>query len=149
MGENLADNLPSTEIGEVKSTAPIRGASLISNTKERLAQAEPTTQDLPNKQTEPLAKSITSKEATPQNSYETDSYTLKDQLIDVRQAIKKLINTNIASYKIGEQEIVKNRLRDLQARERYLIEQIQDLGADYDPLSAPPAVKKTFISFER
>lgn len=144
MGEATTNNLHSEEISEVKSTVPVRGASLISNTqeKEHLEQTEPLEQASSNTQQTTIHKpEIIETEIT--------KYTLKDQLIDVRRAIKKLISTNIASYKIGEQEINKNRLRDLQARERYLIEQIQDLGADYDPLHSGPIAKKTLISFER
>lgn len=62
--------------------------------------------------------------------------TLGEQLKDVQEAIQKLVKANIASYKVGEQEITRNRLRDLRAMENDLIAKIQQLGANYDPLVA-------------
>lgn len=60
--------------------------------------------------------------------------TLGEQLRDTQDAIQKILKSNISSYKVGEQQIVRNRLKDLQSREEYLIKQIRTLGANYDPL---------------
>ncbi|EAJ1232630.1 hypothetical protein YY92_08200 [Campylobacter fetus] len=60
--------------------------------------------------------------------------TLGEQLKTVQEAIEATLSGNVSSYKIGEQEIYRLSLKELQAREDRLTKMIQVYGVDYDLL---------------
>lgn len=61
--------------------------------------------------------------------------TYGERFQQIEKAIQQLETGNIASYKIGEQVITRLNIKVLYAERKYLLRQIEENGADFDPLT--------------
>jgi len=73
---------------------------------------------------------------------------LKDKLIRVQKAIRKLEDGSVSSYEIEGRKITYNNISILYKRENELIKQIEEYGADYIPgNSSKPKKRVAVVSF--